>query len=650
MFHHLQELAYPRKNFVLDEGASVAVTSALAIPALLGIAGLALEFGDALVTRAETQRVADLAVHAGVLAYARNGNTEEMELVARNVARLNGFDASATTVRLDQTSAAGPVVRVTITTPRPLLLSQLIAASHSVDVTVRSAAMLEEEAVSCIQALDAKGSGITMTGGTSITAEDCAVASNATVGLSEGASIVTRTLYYDSDTAPSITGGASVTSPDGGAASIIRAPAADPMAEHAALALAQSRLAHVAGLQPVIIPTVSSGPNIEFGWNANAEVQASAVGCSASRSGSTWSFACPSGATVNLGNLTIGGGLSLNFGTQGTADTTYNFSGFIRNTGEIMRFGPGTYTVARGIVTGGGTTTLFDAGTFRLGPSTASCDGATGHSICNTSTLAFGGPSTFEMAGGIRNSGGATLTLGAGVGNSFRIGKAANGAALRLEGNTILGDATGAGNRFEVVGNIITGGGTCLSLGAAANHDIAGHLNLSGGVIFGSGVYTIDGYLHLGASQGGSVACWGESISMRALDVTLVLSGKGPLVSNQNCNGQAAFCAASGYDTMRLVAPKSGPFANLAVIGPLASGVTAGASFGGGASGSQISGAFYFPNGPILLTGGASAGSGTDGGCLQIIGATVTMDGGTATASDCNLGGATGGGRVRLIQ
>jgi hypothetical protein len=80
--------------------------------------------------------------------------------------------------------------------------------------------------------------------------------------------------------------------------------------------------------------------------------------------------------------------------------------------------------------------------------------------------------------------------------------------------------------------------------------------------------------------------------SMRAIDVTFVLSGKGLHSNNQNCNCYAAFCASSGYDSMRLVAPSSSPYAKIAVIGPLSPTVTAGATFSGGAFGSQISGAF----------------------------------------------------------
>ncbi len=634
------------------EHASVAVSSALALPVILGVGGLALEFGDALVTRAQTQRVADLAVHAAILAYGATGDVEAMTLAARNVAQLNGIASGETFVLLDPDSASGPVARVRITTPRPLVLSRMISASHSLDVTVRSAARLDHGQPACVQALDSNGSGIVLSGGTSITTAGCAVSSNTSVTATDGSSIVTDTLSYDSDTAPVFSGGASVTAPDGSAARIVRASAPDPMAGHAAVSLAEGRLALVAAMQPPSMPAVATGPNIDFGWNQSVtQQQAIAVGCTANLAGSTWSFACPSGATVNLGNLTIGGGLNLDFAMGGTADTTYVFSGSIRNTGTTMRFGPATYDIAGGIFTGGGTTTRFGAGTFRIGRAATGCSGSVRYSICNTSNMVFDGPLHIELEGGIYNPGGASLRLGAGQGNSYRIGPASNGNALALGGGstTLFGDVTGAGSRFEVVGNTVTGGDSCLVIGAAANHDIAGYLNLEGGVIFGSGLYTIDGYLHLGASGGGSSWCQGESISMRALGVTFVLSGSGVQLSNQNCKGRAAFCAGSGYNSMQIVPPSSGPYADLAVLGPLSPNVSIGAAFEGGAHGSQISGTFYFPNGPISLSGGASA-SGSVVGCLQIIGASVSLSGGTSIASECVMGDTIGTTRVRMIE
>ena len=118
---------------------------------------------------------------------------------------------------------------------------------------------------------------------------------------------------------------------------------------------------------------------------------------------------------VHLGNLTIGGELSLNFATDGPADTTFSFAGHVRNSGATMRFGPATYQIAGGFSSTGGTTTLFDAGTFKNGRSSLPCDTVTGYGICNTATMTVQGPSRFELEGGICTTDGATLTLGTGM-------------------------------------------------------------------------------------------------------------------------------------------------------------------------------------------------------------------------------------------
>jgi hypothetical protein len=67
-----------------------------------------------------------------------------------------------------------------------------------------------------------------------------------------------------------------------------------------------------------------------------------------------------------------------------------------------------------------------------------------------------------------------------------------------------------------------------------------------------------------------------------------------------------------------------------------------------GASNSSLSGVFYFPSGPITLSGGATVGNGS-GQCLQLIGSRVTLTGGTAAASACISNSSSAGGVV-LVQ
>ena len=103
--------------------------------------------------------------------------------------------------------------------------------------------------------------------------------------------------------------------------------------------------------------------------------------------------------------------------------------------GDTYTFQAGTFNLAGGVETGGGVHATFGtvgtASTYNFGAGTFSCNSSTGYSICNTGTnLTFGGPSPFTMQGGVYNSGGETLMMGAGTTNSFDIGKANDGESF----------------------------------------------------------------------------------------------------------------------------------------------------------------------------------------------------------------------------
>jgi len=95
-----------------------------------------------------------------------------------------------------------------------------------------------------------------------------------------------------------------------------------------------------------------------------------------------------------------------------------------------------------------------------------------------------------------------------------------------------------------------------------------------------------------------------------------------------------------------LTAPTSGTLQDVVV----ASNGAAGATFSEGASGNSLSGAFYFPIGPITLSGAGNVGNGA-GQCLELIGSAITLLGGSTLASAClGLAGSASGGTVVLVQ
>jgi hypothetical protein len=343
-------------------------------------------------------------------------------------------------------------------------------------------------------------------------------------------------------------------------------------------------------------------------------------------SNNTWTVNCNAFLTnvFEYGRIKVGSGLTVNF---------------LQNI-------PAAATVRLQSVENGGTLNIGRAGnTFQIAK-VASCGGST-FSICNTNgTLTFAGPSTFQISGGIYGGGQSKVVLGTGTTNVITVGSSPSGYSVLTEGSGSfkLGDA----NTLSLVGNIATSSGGCADFGTAAQHDLLGSLNAAGGVIFGAGTYTIDGYAYFGAAYGGNVTCDGISTGIRGNNVTLVLSGKTVLASG-NC-ANFVFCVGAGYSSVILTAPTTGTMKNLALIGPTLAATTGGATLNQGASNASVSGAVYFPNGPLTLSGGASIGSGT-GQCLQIVAARVTLTGGTAAASTCISGAGGGAGStVVLVQ
>ncbi|HEY5072039.1 MAG TPA: pilus assembly protein TadG-related protein [Caulobacteraceae bacterium] len=634
-----------------DRKGSVSVIGALVLPLLIGMSGFVAEYGHGVLAKAQDQRAADLAAYAGAVAYNATSSTTTMTSVIDNVANLNGVPTADVTGAL-VTSPSGDgnqSVQVTINTTVPLIISQVLGTGATLPVKSTAYAELKANAQGCIIALNTGGAGVTLSGGTAVTANACAVDSNATVAVPCGDTITTIAVNYDSSSAPSQPC-SGIQPPAGKSVRIIKALTADPIAGNSGVSTATARLATVAAMSNPSAPVVSGGTPINFAYSqASTQAQVSADGCSSSFSGNTWTVTCASGGTYHFGAITTGGGITVNFNTGGSAATTYDFSGSITNTGTAMTFGPGTYNIKQGITTGGGTTTTFGAGTFNLGASASGCNGGGKYSICNTGTnLTFGGPSTFTLAAGVYNSGGENLTLGAGTGNSFNIGASSDGNAFYAGGGskTIFADATG--KTFQMVGtfNVASGGGSCVSIGASAEHDINGPFITAGGTTLGAGIYTVHGYIALGGNGGGDVTCWGATVGMNGTDVSLVTDGSSTPGSG-SCSGQA-FCLAAGYNHVTLTAPTTGAMADLAVIGPTSSGNSHGATFTEGASNTSLSGVFYFPYGPVSLSGGASVGNGS-GQCLELIGSQVTLSGGTTLASNC-ISSATATSSVILVQ
>ena len=609
-----------------DRRGSVSVLSAVVFPVLVGVLGLVADYGYALVAKSENQRVADMAAYAGALAYNTTSSTTSMVSAANNVASLNNVPTSAVTTSLTSspTGDGNQAVQVRISTSDPLHFAQALGGVSQVTLGGLAYAELKASTPGCLIALNTGGTGVTLSGGTALTANSCAVDSNASVSAPCGTSITTVAVNYDSSSAPSQP--CSGIQPPSGTSTvkIKNVKSSDPLAANTEVSAATARITTVAALSaPAAPPT---GTPITFAYSGTPTLPS---GCTGVFSSPTWTVTCSGAGPFKFGAITVSGGIKLVVNGPSTA----------------------TYDISGGINTGGGTTTSFPAGTYNIGRASSSCNGGGDYSICNTgTTLTFGGPSTFTLQGGVYNSGGATLTLGSGSTNSFTLGPSSDGNAVYVAGGSTItfADATGGGDLFQLVGNfnVASGGGSCVTVSAASQHDINGYFSVAGGVILGAGVYTVNGYVGLGANGGGDVTCGGTTVGMSGTGVTFVISGTST-PSSGSCSGQA-FCVAAGYNHVTLTAPSSGTTSQLLVVGPTSTTNTTGAAFTEGASATSLSGTFYFPDGPITLSGGASVGNGSSQ-CLEMIGSQITLSGGTALASTCISSGGSSAA-VQLVQ
>jgi hypothetical protein len=608
-----------------ERRASIAVVGGVVIAMLASMAAVAVDLGNGYLAKVADQRFADSAAFAGALAYNSSNSTATMKSAVSNLAALNGLATGVAVASLvaSPSGDGNNAVQVKVSTVSPLYLAEIFQSGKTLPVAATSYAEVKPNASACIIALLTKAAGVTLSGGTAVTAAACSVASNAAVSVPCGTTITTKTLDYNGAVPSQPCGGIK---PPAGTASVnlIKVSTADPLAANTAVASAFTHLASVATQTGPAGPTVTGTTSLVFGYGTPTVAQFTAVGCTGTFASPIWTVTCAAGGTYHFGSISLSGGITLNFAVSGSATNTYDFNGAINlSSGSGGSFGPGTYNVAGGIITGGGSTFTFGAGTYNIGTGTVSCSGSF-YSICDGGTSLTFGAGSYTIAGGIYDGGGSTLSIGAGSSaNSFSIGAGSAGYAINTTGTTLtLGNMTSG--TFKTVGNISTGGGTNFLLSAAPAHDMKGTFSLAGSATLGAGTYTVAGNFTLGGGGGGGTVTGNA--------VTIIVSG--------------TFSVAAGYNNVTLVGPTSGTLQDLVV----ASNGAGGASFSEGASGTSLSGAFYFPIAPITLSGAGSVGSGV-GQCLELIGSAVTLTGGSALASTCSgLAGSASGGAVLLVQ
>jgi Flp pilus assembly protein TadG len=658
-----------------DQRGAISILAALIIVGVIGFSALALEYGNGLLQQVEDQRIADLAAYSGALVYNSTSSATSASSAVSNMASLNAVSTSNTSASASVVSSptgdGNSAVKVTVSSSVPLLLAKVLTTNTSIPVSAVASAEINANAPGCIIALSGSGNGISLSGTGSITADNCQVESNSSICADAGANpsdvITTKYLSYDSGANPT-TSHCTISPPSGTpSVHVSRASASDPLAGNSEVSGATSRISTVAAISSPSVTSPSGGSAVTFS-GSKVNTPPLPTGCTDVYASSAHTVTCTGTGPFNFGSVTGGTTATINNSSSGA---TYNFSGLIdTNTSNTVTFHGGsnaTYNMGGGIYAHGSGAMSFDAGTFNIGTvsTTSDCNSQSNYSVClkGSGSLTFGGPSTFTLAGGIyQNASGkpsslpVALSLGYGSGistNSFSIGKGGDGYSLNnANGATLFGDASGTGDLFRMAGSLNTTGGTCVAVSAAAEHDINGSISGAGGIVLGSGIYTLNGYVALGNSGGGDVSdcpAVGTTTGLTGLGVTLVVSG----ASTVTCGSTtSAFCLGAGFSTVKLTAPSSGSTASLAVIGPQSSSNSGAATFVNGASNTQVSGAFYFPNGQIYMSGAATLHDTVDASsCLELIGTQVTSTAGSALGSTCTgLGSGSTGTTIGLVQ
>jgi len=521
------------------------------------MAGLATAYGDALLTKLKAQRIADAAAFAGAVAYNQLSTTAAITNAANRVAATNGIATDAMTASLVSSPSGdgNSAVHATVTLSVNVALTQLISHTSSVSVSANSYVELKGSAFPCIIALASSGTGVTMSGGTTLTANACAVSSNSStapaVTAPNGTTITTPVV--STPAALTSTQKTNIKAPSGtSSVTYLIKTVADPLANKTAVTTATGHLSSVGLLGNPTLTAPPANANITFDYKTMPP-KSFPPNCGGSFNSPTWTVTCTGAGPFNFGGISLNGGITVVFNNTTTA--TYNFSGSVANTGSALTFnGAGTYNIAGGLYTSGGTTTSFKgAGTYNIGQYNGACDDGRYYSICHDgTTLTFAGPSTFVLTNGLYDRGGETITLGSGsTSNSYQLGastssfqgSSANGYSINMGGGSFvtLNDATGAGGLFQAAGSIGNGGGSCLTLPAASAHDINGSISLGGGATLGAGVYTLSGYFAAGAGNGGSVTCNGVSVGVHGSGVTIVIGAN----TTVTCSGASVAFASS---------------------------------------------------------------------------------------------------------
>ena len=192
------------RSVTRSQDGTVAIHMALTLASLLGMAGLATDVGLVLYQQRQMQAAADAAAFSAALALSTGNPSYETE--AKAVAGQNGFVSGANgatvTVNNPPVSPAADAgnadaVQVIITQTQATLFAGVVSSGPFNISAQAVAAAIPTSSPACVLALSSSAGGVQLSGGTSISAPSCVVASQESVVVPCGDSIVAEDVYYN---------------------------------------------------------------------------------------------------------------------------------------------------------------------------------------------------------------------------------------------------------------------------------------------------------------------------------------------------------------------------------------------------------------------------------------------------------------------
>ena len=197
-----------RDNFLAlqdDRRGSVAIIAAVSFPVVIGGIGMGAEVGYWYMLQRELQHAADFSAHAAAVRMRVGDETSILQTVALHVAKESGFPGLAKDLDLYWPPKSGDskgdaeAVEVVLTRSVPRLFTSLFRKDALV-LQGRAVARIKNEAKACVLALSGNAeSAVKATGSTSVSLENCDVASNSgstsSVHMTGSASLTTGCVY-----------------------------------------------------------------------------------------------------------------------------------------------------------------------------------------------------------------------------------------------------------------------------------------------------------------------------------------------------------------------------------------------------------------------------------------------------------------------